>query len=317
MSTLRLCCALGVALAMSASRAEAQGYAAQGYDQQQYQQQPQYQQPQPQPQTQPPPQYQQPYPQQQPPPGYFPTPDAQGSYGYQQQYAPNGAYPGQQPAPGQEGAEPAPLTSVKGAIQLGAGIALLQHDSLSYSQTSAPVTAPVAPGAPPAAGPTQPWPVGYNFYEEHPFSLEAGYGLSHNILLGAIVQLSSGAQKIDAGGVTAAVNRLSFTFAPKLDYQFSPTSRWNPFLGAALSLTLNNKRFGPATDSMTLFGAAVRGGFRIFILDQLSVDPTVSLGYRTGSGTQTTEAVPTPIEFKNSISNLLFAVSLGVSLWIK
>lgn len=317
MSTLRLCCALGVVLAVSASRAEAQGYAAQGYDQQQYPQQPQYQQ-QPQQQQQYQQQYpQQQYPQQQPPPGYFPTPDAQGSYNYQQQYAP-GAYPGQQGAPGQEAAqadEQAGVTSVKGAIQLGAGIALLQHSSLSYSQTSAPMMAPVAPGAPPPAAAAQTWPIGT--YSEHPLSLEGGYGITPNILLGALVQLASASEKLEANGGSASVSSMSFTFAPKLDYQFSPTSRVNPFLGAALSITLNNKRFGPSADSQTLFGGAVRAGVRFFVLDQLSIDPILSLGYRTGSGTQKTDAVPAAIEFKNSLSNFLFALSLGVSLWIK
>jgi hypothetical protein len=74
---------------------------------------------------------------------------------------------------------------------------------------------------------------------------------------------------------------------------------------------------GPYKDSKTLFGLALRGGVRVFVLDQLSIDPSVLIGYSFGSGTQKLEGGVTPVEFENSVSGIQFAISLGLSLWLK
>jgi hypothetical protein len=325
MLTLRFCCAVScVVYAAGAAHVFAQGYAGQGYDPQQ-QQYPQQQYPQQ--------QYQQ-YPQQQAPggdaqgqqqqlpPGYFPTPDAQGAYGYQQQYAPNGGYPQQQQqAPGYVAPEPAApmVSSVASALQLSAGISLVQVNALSMTQDAAaprpavtattPATAAMQPAA--AAAPL----VTYCCrLDKHPLFVEAGYGLNANMLLGAFVQLASGSEKISDNS-PYSMSAFSFVFAPKFDYQLSPSSRWNPFIGAVLSVSMDSKKYWTLEDSRTLFGFAARAGLRYFALDQVSFDPTVLLGYAIGSGTQKDSAMLS--EIKYSASAIQFAVTFGISLWVK
>ena len=321
MLTLRFGCAVCLIWAASAAQAAAQGYPEQYAQQQQQYPQQQYQQ-YPQQQYQQYPQQQQGADQQQPPPGYFPTPDAQGSYGYQQQYAPNAMYPQQQQQQGYdtpEAAEGAPLvSSVKGAFQLSAGISLLQYQSLSASQTGvnpAPIVDPAAPpGTPPPAAASQAL---FGRTTSHPVNLEAGYGVSDNILIGALFQLASYSESLEANGAKLPMSDFAFTVAPKFDYQFSPSSRVNPFIGAIASLTLHSKKFYATSDSRTLFGVGARAGLRYFILDQLSIDPLVMLGFNFGSAKQKQETVPTPVEFENSLSGFQFALAMGVSLYIK
>jgi hypothetical protein len=321
MLTLRFGCAVCLVCAGSAAQAAAQGYPEQyaqqqqQYPQQQYQQYPQ-QQYQQYPQQQP----AQGADQQQPPPGYFPTPDAQGSYGYQQQYAPNAVYPQQQQGYGAPEAPAAPLvSSVKGAFQLSAGISLLQYQSLSMSQTGMTPAAVVDPAAPPGTPPPPPTAAQGLFGRttSHPVNLEAGYGLSDNILIGALFQLASYSENLEVSGAKYPLTDFAFTIAPKFDYQFSPSSRINPFVGAIASLTLHNKKYYGSRDSRTLFGVGVRGGLRFFVLDQLSLDPVVVLGFNFGSGKQKQEVTPTPIEFENSLSGFQFALAMAVSLYIK
>lgn len=314
MLTLRFGCAVCLIWAASAAHAAAQGYPGQyaqqqqPYPQQQYQQYPQQQYPQ--------------YPQQgeeqqQPPPGYFPTPDAQGSYGYQQQYAPNAMYPQQQQqgygAPAEAPAEPL-VSSVDGVFQLSAGISLLQYQSLSSKQTGMNPAPTIDPMGQPAAAGQQAL---YGRTTSHPVNLELGYGVSNNILIGALVQLAAFSDSLEANGAKFPMSDFAFTVAPKLDYHFSPSARLNPFIGAIASLTLHNKKYYASQDSRTLFGVGARAGFRYFVLDQLSVDPLVMLGFNFGSGKQKQELVPTPIEFENSLSGIQFALAIGVSLYLK
>jgi hypothetical protein len=323
MLTLRFGCAVCLVCAGSAAQAAAQGYPEQYAQQQPQYQQPQYQQQYPQQQYQ---QYPQQQPaqgadQQQPPPGYFPTPDAQGSYGYQQQYAPNAVYPQQQ----QQGygapeapAEPL-VSSVKGAFQLSAGISLLQYQTVSMSQTGmtpAAVVDPAAPpGTPPPAAAVVP-PALYGRTMSHPIHLEAGYGVTDNILVGALFQLASYSEPREVSGAKFPMSDFAFTVAPKFDYQFSPTSRLNPFIGALASISLQSKKYYGNSDSLTLFGVAARAGLRYFVLDQLSIDPLLTLGFNFGSGKQK-QVNATTIELENSVSGIQFALAMGVSLYIK
>lgn len=319
MLTLRFGCAVCIVCAGTAAQVAAQGYQY-AQEQQQYPQQQQYQQ-------YPQQQYPQQYPQQpmqgadeqQPPPGYFPTPDAQGSYGYQQQYAPNAVYPQQQQGYDQAApqAEPA-VSSVKGAFQLSAGITLLQYQSVSMSQTGMNPSAMVDPAAAPGTPPVPTTAQGlFGRTTSYPVHLEAGYGVSDNILIGALLQLASYGENLEIAGAKSPMTDFAFTIAPKFDYQFSPNSRLNPFVGAIASLTLHSKKYVNLEDSRTLFGVGARAGLRYFVLDQLSIDPVATLSFNFGSGTQKQQIVPTPVEFENSLSGFQFGLAMGVSLYIK
>lgn len=301
-----MCCRLAfvalsvvVAFAVSSqvSAQQQQAYPPAGYQPQPYPQQPA-----------------QPYPQQQAPlppqePGYYPP---------QQPVAPGYGFPGNAPNPAAYPAgyapPPAPLvSSVNGAIQIGAGIGLVGFDSTSLSP-SAPKAIPTTPsmGMEPAI--TPPTLITTCCVLKNPLLIEAGYGLSDQLLLGAQLQLLSGSES--TSDPTQDLKQFAFSFGPKLDYHFMPTSRWNPFIGAVVNITLESKSFYMTKDSRTIFGVMARGGVRYFVLDQLSIDPTLAIGGHFGSGTQTPGQAP-QAKIDYSLSGFQFAVSLGLSLWVK
>lgn len=279
-----------------------QGYAPNGYQQPYPQQQQGYAPPPDQQQFQ-----QQPQPQQ----GYYPPAADGGYYPQQQGYPPQQGYPQQEGYPQQQQQGYAPqqplVSSVKSAIQLGAGFGLVPFSTLSMK---ADATDPPLPGAPPV-GPL-PFVQTSCCVTRHPFFLAAGYGLSDNILLGAQLQFHSASESVS----DMKANATGLTIAPTLDYHFTPTSRWNPFLGISAGVTLDNKSYYKVKDSRLLFGGSLRAGMRYFVLDQLSVDPSIGFGALFGSGTQSYDA-PGGNKFDYSVTSFHFAVNLGLSLWLK
>ena len=275
-----------------------QGYPPAGYQQ-------------PYPQQQPAPQDQQQFPQQQQQPGYYP-PAADGGYYPQQQGYPQQqqGYP-QQGYPQQRGAPQPPLvSSVNGLVQLGAGLAVAPFSTLSMSANKDDAAAAAAlpgGGGLPALQTTC-------CVTRYPFVLDGAYGVTDNILIGAQLQFHGRSES--AGADTFKARELGITIAPKLDYQIMPSSRWNVFVGAMLGVTLDGKSYLRVKDSRTLFSAMARVGVRYFVLDHLSVDPTLALGGTFGSGTQSLDA-PGGNSIKYSASGFMFAISLGLSLWIK
>jgi hypothetical protein len=139
--------------------------------------------------------------------------------------------------------------------------------------------------------------------------------VSDNILLGAQVQLAGGSESV-AGGAQPA-REFAFSIGPKFDYQLAPTSRWNPFIGAIANVSLTSKSYYNTKDSRTIFGVLARAGMRYFVLDQLSIDPTLSVGGHFGSGSQAAEQPVGSNQLDYSVSGFDFAISMGLSLWIK
>jgi hypothetical protein len=251
------------------------------------------------------PDYQQ-QPVQQPPvaPGYYPPQggDQAQAYGYPQQQG----YPQGYVAPGLP-----MITSVKGQIQVGAGIALFGYSSLSLSPSSSNPTAPSSED--PTAAPVP--MVGTTCCgSPNPFLVEAGYGLSDQMILGAQLQLGGHSESL--GTMAPPAKEFMFSIGPKFDYQLAPTSRWNPFVGGVVNLTLASKSYYGVKQSNTLFGILARTGMRYFVIDGLSIDPTIAIGARFGSGSQNTDPTASN-ELSYSLSGFQFALSVGLSLWIK
>jgi hypothetical protein len=117
--------------------------------------------------------------------------------------------------------------------------------------------------------------------------------------------------------MVAPAREFMFSIGPKLDYQLMPTSRWNPFIGAVANVTLASKSYYNTKDSRTIFGLLARAGLRYFVLDQLSFDPTLSVGAHFGSGSQGMDLPAGSTQLDYSLSGFDFALSMGISLWIK
>jgi hypothetical protein len=291
-----------VAASALTEEAAAQGYVP-GY--QPYPQQPAPLPPQPQPQyqPQPQPQYQ---PQPQPQAGYYPP--APGQPGYGQYPAPG------YPQPGYPYGAPAPepmVSSVAGLIQLSLGTSFLQYMSHTYAYDGG-VSEDVS---------TTNWG-----FANNPILLEGGYGLTPNIIIGG--QLKLGGQSDSdgvEGGTTAKRSTFDFWLGPKIDYQFMPTSKFNPFAGAVIAVALDSQNFeGASKTSLTTFNFLARGGFRYFVLEQLSIDPVFTIGYGFGSGSRENSPSPSAattsagLATKTTFSQHALQVGLGVSvsLWL-
>jgi hypothetical protein len=276
-------------------QAYAQPYPQQGFPAQAYPQQPVPQQP-----------YAQPYPQQPLPQQSYPP---QQAYPAQQQFPQ--AYP-QQPgaygyAPGYPGqfAGPPPsaalVSSVDGVLQFGVGSSIVQYVSTSFT---------LDPGDAKTSRSVTNWG-----FAENPFVLEGGYGLSSQLLLGGVIQLG-GTSNSDMLPNATAPNKISafkFLLGPKLDYQFMPESKLNPFAGAVLGLGLDSRNEYGAKESRTVFTALVRGGVRYFVFDSVSIDPALNLGFTVGSGSLSSSGV----SVSASTSGFLIGLNVGVSFWLK
>jgi hypothetical protein len=280
-------------------------------------------QPQPQPQFQPMPQP----PMQQPP--MQQPPMQQG--GYYQQPPPQG-YPGGYVQPGypqQPGYAPPPepmLTSVDGLIQLGLSVPIVQY--ASKSQTFKGMAAEINPATGIATMMMPEQKVSSSEtnwgFATNSVALEGGYGLSDHLLIGGLLQLGGKSQSYQTEGLPEVKNSsFSFLLGPKIDYMFSPTSKLNPFVGAAVAVAINSTNAGDAIkESSTTFNFVARGGIRYFLFEQLSLDPTFQIGAAVGSGTQTTTPTGgqpgvTSTDKDFSQSGIQVALSLGVSLWLK
>jgi hypothetical protein len=234
--------------------------------------------------------YPQPYPQPMGPqpsaadPGYGPPPPA---------------YPGYGPPP------PPPdalVSSVAGALQLNLGTYLVRYRSSSidvdnnggeFSQSSLK------------------WGIG----DEAPVTLEIGYGLTDNIVIGGLLQLggTSDTQEAEATGAKAEASTFGITLTPKFDYNFLPTSKINPFVGAALGFALSSSDSDGTEVSTTMFVAFARAGLRCFLFEGFSVDPALVFGFGVGGGSQ--EAMGAKAEYGQNASQI--GLALSTSGWLK
>jgi hypothetical protein len=265
-----------------------QQYTQQQYPQQQYPQQ-QY----PQQQY---PQQQQQYPQQQYPQQQYPQQQAQpGAYGA----APGYMAPGYA-QPGAAAPESAPLaSSVDGVIQLGLSTALVQHVGGSLSpDTGSNISQS-----------TTTWGVAKN-----PVSIEGGYGILPNLLIGGLLQLGGNSAASPPGlPVSAKTSSFLLSIGPKVDYMFMPDSKLNPWAGAMLGIAFSSSDIGEATQAQTDFIFMARGGLRWFAFDSLSLDPTLIVGGAIGSGTQTVNSLSANF----GTSSFQIGLMLGLSVWLK
>jgi hypothetical protein len=286
---------LTLATPLVASAQVAPTYAPGVYQQQPPQPAP-YPQPQyPQQQAQPSPFAQQPYPQ---PgaamqPGYGPPPTGLATAGY--------------PGPGMYGAEPV-VSSVEGLLQLSLGTYFVRYTSasLGFDNSAADLTRT---------------DLNWGFSSSSPVILEGGYGITDKLIVGGVLQLGgvSSTNEAKMGGAKSETSGFDLLLAPKVDYQFMPTSKINPFVGGMLGVELNSASTTPmgattsVKDSTTNFTLLARGGLRCFVFDGLSIDPALVLGFRIGSGT--IGASGTDLNY--STSGFRIGLSVSMSGWLK
>ena len=170
-------------------------------------------------------------------------------------------------------------------------------------------------------------------------TLELGYGISDQLLLGALLTIGGSSESNEQTGAatantgqgqiqgTATVQlpeRSTFTFlgGPKLDYMFANSSELKPYVGGAVLVhvldseikTPDNNLNGSTKSSL---GAVFLGrlGLRGFVLDDFSLDAALVGGFRIGSGSFEPTATPTD-DRDFSISGFQVGIEVGLSGWV-
>jgi hypothetical protein len=286
---------LAFAIPLSAAAQAAPTYPPGAYQQQQPQQPAPFPQPYPQAQPQPGP-YPEPYPQPGAavPPGYGPPPQGLAAAGY---------------PPGMYGPAEAPITSVEGLLQLSLGTYFVRYTSTSLSLDN-------------NAGDLSRSDLNWGFSTTSPVFIEGGYGITDKLVIGGLLQLGgvSSSTEADMGGAKFESSGFDLLIAPKVDYQFMPTSKINPFVGGMLGVEINS--VSPlaaagmsADDSQTSFMLLARGGLRCFLFDGFSIDPALVVGFRIGSGTTSPPAGAPDVDY--SVSGFRIGLSVSMSGWLK
>jgi hypothetical protein len=226
--------------------------------------------------------YPQPYPQPSAaPPGYDPA--AMG-------------YPGYGPPP----EAPQEMPSSAGAIQLSLGMQLVRYRATSMTGDDNGGEADVST-------------LNWGFANSSPIQLEIGYGITDQIIVGGVLQLGGDSDTFESGGMKLDESTFDFVLMPKGDYQFSPGSKLNPFVGAMLGIGLTSQSAAGLDTSMTMFVMQARVGLRYFLTDSLSVDPALVGGFGVGGGSQ--EANGTSVGFSSTAFQVGLAV--GLSGWLR
>jgi hypothetical protein len=165
------------------------------------------------------------------------------------------------------------VSSVAGALQLSLGTQFVRYRASSINFDN-------------NAGKLSVSGLKWGFGDSSPILLEGGYGITDRLLIGGILQLggSSDTTERDVDGAKAELSEFDLMLAPKIDYQFSPTSKINPFVGGMLGIAHTSGSENGTKNSSTLFVMQARGGLRCFLAEGFSVDPAVIVGFGVGGG---------------------------------
>ncbi|HKU37102.1 MAG TPA: outer membrane beta-barrel protein [Polyangiales bacterium] len=258
-------------------------------------------------------QQQQPYPPAQPvqPAQPYGQPEPAPAYGqpqpapYGQPYPPPTAAPGYGPAPegypGYPGAPEPLISSVKGAIQLSLGTPIVRYTSSSLDPDAGAKLSGTA--------------LKWGFSDEASVSVEVGYGLLDQLVIGGVVQLggTSTSQKQEGATTESESSSFDLLIGPKAEYHFTPTSKINPFVGAMLGLYNTSSDDNGLEISQLLFVMQARAGLRCFLAEGFSLDPTFHVGFGLGGGSA--EQGGSETDFGSSAFQV--GLSIALSGWLK
>ncbi len=193
---------------------------------------------------------------------------------------------------------------VDSAVQLGIGADFVAHTSVN-SEVELP-----APLGNDDVDTSETW---WGFQRQSSTWLELGYGLSGSLVFGGLISLGGRTWERETEGGTEQEARLfELGLSPKVEYMFLEGSRARPFVGGGLGLHLETEERDDYEVSTTALGVFGRAGLRFFVVPSASIDPTLTVSWRTGSG----EVEAGALEGDVSGTRVGFALGLGISAWI-
>jgi hypothetical protein len=142
---------------------------------------------------------------------------------------------------------------------------------------------------------------------------EIGYGITPNLVVGGLLQLSGSSDKPDDSNNDSKVSTFTMLLGPKLDIMFLPGDKVQPFVGAVLGLSSASASSGDLYDSTaTGFQLMGRAGIRAYPNSKFSIDPQLMISQGWASG----ETTAADLKFDTSGSTFQIGVLVGISGWI-
>lgn len=198
---------------------------------------------------------------------------------------------------------PCAAQSREGALQLGIGTGFFSH-----TKTELEYDLPAPLGDADAELTVNSW----GFHSAAPTWFEMGYALSDELILGGMLRLGNRNTEQDGDLGEGEISQFEFGLYPKIEYMFLPNGTVRPFVGGGLALVMVNGEQGDTDTSFHAFGLFGRGGLRIFAAPGVSIDPTLSLGWATGSGDY--DAGQAEVDIDATLLDV--TLGIGISAWI-
>jgi hypothetical protein len=199
---------------------------------------------------------------------------------------------------------PAPDSGVDGAFQLGLSTGVLSYQSTSFELEN---------DGPTVDASSVTWGI------RNDVSVELGYGLSRNIVLGGVLNLggdSNTAKQRNAPDQNES--EFSLALGPKLDVMFGSGGKVMPFVGALVLVDHQSGDTGDGNESsQTVFSFGARLGLRAFLVESLSLDPSIFVGGHVGSGSSKSTDNASTFEQDYSVSGFQIGVNIALSGWLR
>ncbi len=200
---------------------------------------------------------------------------------------------------------PSAAQSRAGALQVGIGAGFFSHTKWEFEYER-----PALVGNVDRDGDTT--VNSWGFHSQAPIWFEMGYALSDELILGGMLQFGNRETEREGFNAESDVSQFEFGLYPKIEYMFLPNGTVRPFVGGGLAFLMVNGERGGADTSIHALGLFGRGGLRIFAAPGVSIDPTLSLTWLTGSGDYELGEVEADID----ATMLDVTLGLGISAWI-
>jgi hypothetical protein len=143
--------------------------------------------------------------------------------------------------------------------------------------------------------------------------VQLAYGLSDTLALGGTLILTRSASETEAQGVDSETAQTDLVFGPLVDFYFGDNdASLRPFVSANAAFALVSREDGELETSLSGFQLGGRVGLRWFVLQQLSLDPTLGVSWTSLSGEQEQGAAEADLD----ISSIKVGLDLYVSLWM-
>ncbi len=133
-----------------------------------------------------------------------------------------------------------------------------------------------------------------------------GYAFTSNVVAGVSLVINQESKdRKRPGQAVVEDDRRQLGFGIFGEYMFAPHRDLNPFIRG--NLTVGFSSFDPGNEGQSNFGGGVQGGLRVRALPSVTIDPSLGVGYRVGSGENDA--------YEYSVAYLNVDFAMAIALW--